>query len=247
MESSALASLHQTAIPEWLAESTRFWCSPLWAAGRSGIGFLWTNRAQRPVRTACAIIWSPSSLNGSCSSWLLRACGAVARLSSSFLEIVGTPFARFCGTLELPLGSGSLPGCCFGYLAQLLRHRRAGSQFVSILPASWYRTGALDRALRYRRYLRGDHLSRLPTTAVHGPDEERSRRYSSFCRSIRRGSRVPRLSDDDSDRPVRSNVRNSGLLARNRSPWNDRPCVERFTERSACQFGEALESAHCHQ
>ena len=49
-------------------------------------------------------------------------------------------------------------------------HRRAGSQYAVHAPASRYRTDILDSALRYRRYLRGDDLSRLPATAVHGPD-----------------------------------------------------------------------------
>jgi membrane protease YdiL (CAAX protease family) len=40
--------------------------------------------------------------------------------------------------------------------------------------------------------------------------------------------------------PIRSNVRDSGLFARKRSPWNDRSCVERFIERSARRFSEAL-------
>ena len=57
--------------------------------------------------------------------------------------------------------------------------------------------------------------------------------------------RVPGLPDGDSDRPVWSYVRDSGLLARKRSPGNDRPCMERFIERSACSFSEALESDLC--
>ena len=60
-----------------------------------------------------------------------------------------------------------------------------------------------------------------------------------------RGSRVPGLPDDDSDRPVRSHVRDSGLLAWKRSPGNDRPCMAGFAQRNTCQCNEALESARC--
>ena len=56
---------------------------------------------------------------------------------------------------------------------------------------------------------------------------------------------VPGLPDGDSDRPVRSDVRDSGPLARKRSPGNDRSCMERFIERSACRFIEAIEPALC--
>src|SRR5947209_2124421 len=51
------------------------------------------------------------------------------------------------------------------------------------------------------------------------------------------------LPDDDSDRAVRSYVRDPGLLARNRPPWNDSPCVAGFIQRSAHYCNEALESA----
>ncbi len=88
--------------------------------------------------------------------------------------------------------------------------------------------------------LRGDDLSRLPATAVHGHNHERTRRHSAFCRSLRRGPRVPGLPHGDSDQPVRSNVRHSGLLAGKRSPWNDRPCMAGFIGRSGWQFNEAL-------
>jgi len=53
----------------------------------------------------------------------------------------------------------------FGWLLRTA----ALSRNVSCSPAR-YRTDILDSALRYRRYLRGDNLSRLPATAVHGPD-----------------------------------------------------------------------------
>src|SRR6266478_2193231 len=49
-------------------------------------------------------------------------------------------------------------------------HRRAGSPYSVYAPARRYRTDILDSTLRYCRYLRGDDLSRVPTTAVHGPD-----------------------------------------------------------------------------
>ena len=49
-------------------------------------------------------------------------------------------------------------------------HRRAGSQYSVYAPARRYRTDILDSALRYCRYLRRDDLSRVPTTAVHGPE-----------------------------------------------------------------------------
>src|SRR5260370_622943 len=45
-------------------------------------------------------------------------------------------------------------------------HRRAGSQYSVYAPARRYRTDILDSTLRYCRYLRGDDLSRVPTTAV---------------------------------------------------------------------------------
>jgi hypothetical protein len=52
--------------------------------------------------------------------------------------------------------------------------------------------------------------------------------------------RVSVLPDGYSDRPVRRNVLDSGSLARKRSPWNDRPCVAGFIERSPCGIIEAL-------
>src|SRR6266850_1930260 len=52
-----------------------------------------------------------------------------------------------------------------------------------------------------------------------------------------------KVKDADSDRPVRSNVWDSGPLARKRSPWNDRPCMAGFLGRSAFQSNEALASA----
>jgi membrane protease YdiL (CAAX protease family) len=72
-----------------------------------------------------------------------------------------------------------------------------------------------------------------------------SRRHSPFCGRIRCRSRVPGLPDGDSDRPIRHHVWDSGPLARKRSPWNYRPCVAGFIERSACRFIEAIESAWC--
>jgi len=45
--------------------------------------------------------------------------------------------------------------------------RSAGSQCVHA-PSARSRTDSMDRALNYRRHLRGDNLSRLPATAVHG-------------------------------------------------------------------------------
>jgi hypothetical protein len=40
-------------------------------------------------------------------------------------------------------------------------------------------------------------------------------------------------------------VRNGVGAAEAWKPWNDRSCVERFIERSACSFSEALGSARC--
>src|SRR6266404_3852572 len=119
----------------------------------------------------------------------------------------------------------------------------APSQYGIHAPASRCRNSSLDSALDYRGHLRGDSLSGLSATAVHGSDEERSRWHSPFCRGIRRGPRVPGLPHGDSDRPVRSNVWDSGPFARQRSPWDDRPCVAGFLERSTCRSDEALASA----
>ena len=54
----------------------------------------------------------------------------------------------------------------FGWLLRIA----ALGRNVSMLPHARYRTDIMDSALSYRRYLRGDDLSRLPATAVHGPD-----------------------------------------------------------------------------
>ena len=54
----------------------------------------------------------------------------------------------------------------FGWLLRIA----ALGRNVSMLPHARYRTDIMDSALSYRRYLRGDDLSGLPTTAVHGSD-----------------------------------------------------------------------------
>ena len=68
--------------------------------------------------------------------------------------------------------SGSWAGFC---------HRRSGSKYGFLIPTWWRRNNALASALGYRRYLRGDDLSRLLAAAIHGTELEFPSRYSPFC------------------------------------------------------------------
>ena len=55
------------------------------------------------------------------------------------------------------------------------------------------------------------------------------------------GLRVSGIPDDDSDRSVRNQVRDSGLSVPKHSSWNDRPCMAGFIEWGARHPNEALE------
>src|SRR6266404_9201395 len=101
-----------------------------------------------------------SGSGGRAASW--RVCLDRSRRSLAFRP-PGAPGHWNCFRLldrcvDTPLDTWLAPAHC-----------RAGPQCVHA-PAPRYRTDIVDSTLRYSRYLRGDDLSRLPTTAVHGPD-----------------------------------------------------------------------------
>jgi len=120
------------------------------------------------------------------------------------------------GILESLRPSGSFREFCFlswpGSCAS-----PSTAQYGIHTPTRGCRNNSLDSARDYGGDLPGDGLSRLPATAVYGPDQERAASMLPFCRGIRRGSRIQGLPDGDSDRPVGGHVGNLAIGAE-RSP-----------------------------
>ena len=127
-------------------------------------------------------------------------------------------------------------------LRPALAHRLLLPHRAIHAPAWRSRNDTVGSPFRQCRYLRGDDFPRLSAAPIHPIHPECPCRHRPCRRGVRRGSRISRLAADHPDRNLRTNVRGSGILARQYPPGNDRARLAGFPQRDSWQPPEALES-----
>jgi hypothetical protein len=174
--------------------------------------------------------------------WLLFVL-VVARPSSSFSEIIGVSFSQVLLDIGIAVGLWIVAAILLWIFGWLLRVAALGRN-VSMLPQRgleltvWIALSITAAFARRQSFeVTRNSSSWLLLRALPS--------VFSFLLRHSAGLRVSGIPDDDSDRSVRNQVRDSGLSVPKHSSWNDRPCMAGFIEWGARHPNEALEFEWC--